>query len=70
MAIRDTWQRGYLKLVIHTHTPPSWLTAAFLHDLRFAFSQERWMGPEHVLEFYLNLYEQPGPPLSHWGQPS
>lgn len=66
MAIRDTWERGYLKLVIHTNSPPDRLTTAFFHDLGFEFSQERSMGPEHVLEFYLNLYEQP--PLSQWGQ--
>src|SRR6266446_877964 len=26
-AIRDAWERGYLKLVVHTHLPPGQLTA-------------------------------------------
>jgi hypothetical protein len=62
-AIRHAWERGYLKLVVHTHLPPN-RPAAFLHDLGFEFSREHSMGTEHVLEFYLNLYERPRPSLS------
>jgi|SRR5271156_4990973 len=67
IAIKDAWERGYLKLVVHTDSPPSQPTA-FLHDLGFEFSRERWMGREHVLEFYQNLYERPRPSLSQEGQ--
>lgn len=63
-AIRDAYERGYLKLVVHTNSPPSRLTAV-LHDLGFEFSRERLMDGEHVLEFYQNLYERPRPSLSH-----
>jgi hypothetical protein len=66
MAIRDAWERGYLKLVVHTNLPPCRLTAA-LHELGFEYSQERSMGGEHVLEFYQNLYEQPRLSLSEEG---
>lgn len=57
-AIRDAWERGYLKLVVHTPASPGQL-AAILHELGFEFSRERAMGTEHVLEFYRNLYERP-----------
>lgn len=63
MAIRDAWERGYLKLVVHTNLPPGRLTPA-LHELGFEFSRERSTGGEHVVEFYQNLYERPRPPLS------
>jgi N-acetylglutamate synthase-like GNAT family acetyltransferase len=66
MAIRDAWERGYLKLVVHTNAAPSRLTAA-LHDLGFEFSREHSMGGEHVLEFYQNLYERPRSSLSQDG---
>ena len=68
-AVRDAWERGYLKLVVHTNSSPSRLTA-FLHDLAFEFSRERSMGGEHVLEFYLNLYKRPRPLLSQVGRSS
>jgi N-acetylglutamate synthase-like GNAT family acetyltransferase len=58
IAIRDAWERGYLKLVLHTNSPPS-EPAAFLHELGFEFSRERETAGEHVLEFYQNLYERP-----------
>jgi phosphoserine phosphatase RsbU/P len=56
--LRDAWERGYLKLVVHTSSPPSRL-AADLHKLGFEFSREHSMDGEHVLEFYQNLYERP-----------
>jgi hypothetical protein len=62
-AIRDAWERGYLKLLVHTNSPPG-QPAAFLHELGFEFSRERSRGGEHVLEFYLNLYELPRPSSS------
>ena len=57
LAIRDTWECGYVKLEVHADLPPNRLTAA-LHELGFEFSRERAMGAEHVLEFYQNLYER------------
>jgi GNAT superfamily N-acetyltransferase len=59
-AIRDAYERGYLKLVVHSNLPPSRLATA-LHDLGFEFSRERETGGQHVLEFYQNLYERPQP---------
>jgi N-acetylglutamate synthase-like GNAT family acetyltransferase len=59
-AIRDAWERGYLKLLVHTSSPPD-RPAAFLHQLGFEFSREHSSGGERVLEFYLNLYERPRP---------
>lgn len=58
MAITDAWERGYLKLVVHTHSPPDRLAAPF-RDLGFEFARERSTGGQHVLEFYQNLYERP-----------
>jgi hypothetical protein len=57
-AIRDAYERGYLKLVVHSNLPTSRLATA-LHDLGFEFSRERDTDGEHVLEFYQNLYERP-----------
>jgi N-acetylglutamate synthase-like GNAT family acetyltransferase len=57
VAIRDAYERGYLKLVVHTDSPPSRPTA-LLHELGFEFTREHSMGGEHVLEFYQNLYER------------
>jgi N-acetylglutamate synthase-like GNAT family acetyltransferase len=67
VAIRDAWERGYLKLVVHTNLPPSRLTVDF-HDLGFEFSREHSMNGEHVLEFYQNLYERPQHSLSQEGR--
>jgi N-acetylglutamate synthase-like GNAT family acetyltransferase len=67
-AIRDAYERGYLKLVVHSNLPPNRL-ATVLHDLGFEFSRERETGGEHMLEFYQNLYEQPQSSLSQEGQP-
>lgn len=58
MAIRDAYERGYLKLLVHSNLPPNRLAAA-LHELGFEFSRERETDGEHVLEFYQNLYERP-----------
>lgn len=66
-AIRDAWERGYLKLVVHTNSPPSKL-ASDLHHLGFEFSREHSLDGEHVLEFYQNLYERPRPSLLQEGQ--
>ena len=66
-AISDAYERGYLKLVVHSNLPPSRL-ATTLHDLGFEFSRERETGGEHVLEFYQNLYERPQPSLSQEGR--
>jgi len=66
-AITDAWERGYLKLVVHTNSPPSRL-AAELHHLGFEFSREHSRDGEHVLEFYQNLYERPRPSSLPEGQ--
>jgi L-amino acid N-acyltransferase YncA len=66
-AIRDARERGYLKLVVHTDSPPSRL-AIRLHDLGFEFSRERSVSGEHVLEFYQNLYERSRPLLPQEGR--
>jgi len=66
MAIRDAWDHGYLKLVVHTDLPPDRFTA-FLHDLGFEFSRERAIDGDHVLEFYINLYARPRPAVSQDG---
>jgi hypothetical protein len=58
MAIRDVWECGCVKLVLHTDLPPNRLTTTF-HDLGVEFSRQRALGTEHVLEFYQNLYERP-----------
>lgn len=57
-AIREVYERGYLKLVVHADLPSGKLTPA-LHSLGFEFSRERLFGGELVIEFYRNLYEQP-----------
>lgn len=59
MAVADVWERGYLKLIIHTQTPAN-RVAPELHQMGFEFSREHDVDGEHVLEFYQNLYELPG----------
>jgi hypothetical protein len=66
-AIRDAYERGYLKLVVHTQWPPARLADGF-HQLGFEFSRERLNEGEHVLEFYQNLYQPPRPPAPQQGQ--
>jgi len=63
-AIKDAWECGYVKLIVHTDMPLNQLTATF-HDLGFEFSRDGAMGSEHTLEFYLNLYERPPRLLAH-----
>ena len=58
LAVADVWERGYLKLIVHTEAPAN-RVAADLRDMGFAFSRERDVGGEHVLEFYQNFYELP-----------
>lgn len=58
VAIGDAWERGYLRLVVHSDLPPSPLRA-FLHDLGFEFIREHLLNGDHVLEFLQNLYERP-----------
>jgi N-acetylglutamate synthase-like GNAT family acetyltransferase len=67
-AITDAWDRGYLKLVVHTDFPSSRLTTVILHNLGFEFSRESSLGGEHVLEFYQNFYELPRQSLTQDGQ--
>ena len=57
-AIREVYERGFLKLVVHTDLPSGKLNPA-LHDLGFEFARERRIDGERVIEFYRNLYERP-----------
>jgi hypothetical protein len=66
-AIREVYDRGFLKLVVHTNSPSSRLNPA-LHDLGFEFSRERLIDGERVIEFYRNLYERPYLPPAHEGE--
>jgi N-acetylglutamate synthase-like GNAT family acetyltransferase len=59
LAVADVWERGYLKLIVHTQTPAN-RVAADLREMGFEFSREHDVAGEHVLEFYQNLYEMPG----------
>ncbi len=59
LAVVDAWERGYLKLIVHTKTPAN-RVAPDLHDMGFEFSREHDVHGEHLLEFYQNLYELPG----------
>ena len=67
-AIRDTWEYGYLKLVVHTAVPASRLVAS-MHELGFEFARAHSMGGEPVVEFYRNLYERPGTRCQAIGTP-
>jgi len=57
-AIRDAWECGYIKLVVHTDLALDRLAAMF-RELGFEFIRERAAGTDRVLEFYQNLYERP-----------
>jgi hypothetical protein len=66
-AIREVYERGYLKLVVHADLRSGRLTPV-LHDLGFEFSREHLFDGEHVIEFYRNLYERPQLSLVHDGE--
>jgi hypothetical protein len=61
VAIREAWDGGYLKLVVHTHIPASHVIE-YMHDLGFEFARTHLTGSERVVEFYRNLYEPPRDP--------
>jgi hypothetical protein len=66
-AIREVYERGYLKLVVHTDLLSGRLTPA-LHNLGFEFSREHLIDGERVVEFYRNLYERPQLSLAFAGE--
>jgi hypothetical protein len=66
-AIREVYDRGFLKLVVYTDSPSNRLNPA-LHDLGFEFSRERLFDGERVIEFYRNLYERPQLSLAFEGK--
>ena len=59
LAVADAWERGFLKLIVHTQTPAN-RVAPDLHEMGFEFSREHDVDGEHLLEFYQNFYELPG----------
>jgi hypothetical protein len=66
IAIRDAWEGGYLKLVVHTRIPANHVIE-YMHDLGFEFARTQSTGGQCVIEFYRNLYEPPGEPSSGVG---
>jgi ribosomal protein S18 acetylase RimI-like enzyme len=58
-ATHHARQRDCLKLVLHTPVNDEW-AIAFLHQLGFEYARARELGGRHLLEFYLNIYFQPG----------
>ena len=58
VVMRYTWESDCLKLVVHSGLPAGCFIK-FMHNFGFDFSRERWMGDEHIVEFYRNLYERP-----------
>lgn len=63
IAIRDAWERGYLKLVVHAPIPANHVTE-YMHELGFEFARSLSSGGQRVIEFYRNLYEPPRDPVS------
>lgn len=66
IAIRDAWDGGYLKLVVHARIPANHVIA-YMHDLGFEFARDHSSGRQRVIEFYRNLYERPRGPSSGVG---
>jgi N-acetylglutamate synthase-like GNAT family acetyltransferase len=58
-AAHHARQHDCLKLVLHTPVNDEWAIAS-LHQLGFEFARARELGGRHLLEFYLNIYFQPG----------
>jgi N-acetylglutamate synthase-like GNAT family acetyltransferase len=50
---------GLLKLAMHAPREAEDRVASYCHQLGFELSRTRELDGVHVLEFYLNLYEQP-----------
>ena len=61
VAIREAWDGGYLKLVVHAQIPTTHVIE-YMHDLGFEFARTHLSGSERVVEFYRNLYEPPRTP--------
>lgn len=61
IAIREAWDGGYLKLVVHTQIPAGHFIE-YMHELGFEFARTHSSGSERVVEFYRNLYEPPRNP--------
>jgi N-acetylglutamate synthase-like GNAT family acetyltransferase len=70
IAIRDAWEGGYLKLVVHARIPADHVIE-YMHDLGFEFARTQPFGSQRVVEFYRNPYEPPRdlsspPPPCSW----
>lgn len=65
-AIREAWDGGYLKLVVHTGIPAIHVIE-YMHELGFEFARTHLSGSQRVVEFYRNLYEPPRDPSSGVG---
>jgi N-acetylglutamate synthase-like GNAT family acetyltransferase len=61
IAIREAWDGGSLKLVVHADIPASHVIE-YMHELGFEFARTHSLGRERVVEFYRNLYEPPRDP--------
>jgi N-acetylglutamate synthase-like GNAT family acetyltransferase len=62
-AAEHAREHEFLKLVLHKCTAAhDEEAAAFLHQLGFEFNRARELDGRHLLEFYLNFYEQIQPP--------
>jgi len=61
IAIRDAWEGGYLKLVVHARIPANHVIE-YMHELGFEFARNHTTGSQRVVEFYRNLYEPPRDP--------
>ena len=66
VAIREAWNGGFLKLVVHTGIPAIHVIE-YMHELGFEFARTHVSGSERVVEFYRNLYEPPRHPSSGVG---
>lgn len=58
VAIRDAWEGGYLKLVVHARLPTDHVVA-YMHKLGFEYARTQSSSSSRVVEFYRNLYEPP-----------
>ncbi len=58
IAIRDAWEGGYLKLVVHARIPAN-RVIEYMHHLGFEFARTQSFGSQRVVEFYRNPYEPP-----------
>jgi N-acetylglutamate synthase-like GNAT family acetyltransferase len=66
IAIREAWEEGYLKLVVHTKIPAN-NVIDYMHELGFEFGRTQSSGSQRIIEFYRNLYQIPQEPFPEIG---